>query len=141
MDDDSGRMSGCQLRVAGVKRRIQSLSQRKIDRVVSGELMAQLPDSLGEWFDPVADDAEGKVIDPCRLGACRSELSSQDEPSDHREDLDIEEVGSMHLAREDVQQPCLDIASHQRFDHRRRINNDHRRPASNSLTMSAVDGP
>ena len=29
---------------------------------------------------------------------------------DHREDLDIEEVRSMHLAREDVQEPCIDIA-------------------------------
>ncbi len=134
-------MPGCQLRIAGVKGRIQRLSQRQIYRVVSGELMAQLPDSFGEWFDPVADDAEGKVIDPCHLGSCRRELSTQDKPSDHREDLDIEEVGSMHLTREDVQQLRVDIASHQRFHHGRRINNDHRRPALNSLTMSAVDGP
>lgn len=141
MDDDSGRMPGCQLRVAGVKWRIQSFSQSQIDRVVCGELVAQPPDSLGEWFDPVADDAEGKVIDPCLLGARRSELSTQDEPSDHREDLDIEEVRRMHLARKVFQQPCIDVASHQRFHHGRRINNDHRRPAPSSLTMSSVDGP
>lgn len=117
-----------ELRVAGVKRCFKGLGKSKVGGVVARVLVTQLPDPISQGRDFVAVDGEREVVPSTLLRDSSIEFPAQQQPPQHGQHLDVEQVRGVHVTSEGVQQLLGNLAADQRLNHRGGVEDDHRRP-------------